>query len=282
MPPAPLVPRLDPVVRRSPAADGAGPFNGTEGSLNLAANHDPARLRLECVQPDLGADLWRRDLPDCDPELAARLDRHVAVCDACRLERMVQATLAAGLAAEALRDARPALVPARRLPLAATGGWLALAASLALATLLPPGTLTGGPTRGGATGGGFVHPVEDEVVAGTPDLQWKAVPGATGYVVALDGVGGDHHATARTDANRLPAGKAFTLPAPGRYRAIVRTIPDDLTPPEGMSVTFRSGSRGQQFTYRIGAAPWPLRLLGLSGLLLGMSGVVRRRRRPAA
>ncbi|MBK8167966.1 MAG: hypothetical protein IPK64_18635 [bacterium] len=250
--------------------------------MNNVLDIDHDRVRYECVQPELGAELWRRDLPDCAPELATRLDRHLAVCDACRLEGVVQAALAAGLVADALGKVKPARTLRLRPSPVATGGWVALAASLALALLLPPGALPVGTTRGGQPVAGFVRPVEGEVVADTPDLRWHPVPGATGYQVTLDQVGGDFHWSARVDASRLePAGERAPR-EPGRYRVIVRAIPDDLTPPEGISVTFRRGSGIDQFIYRLWATSWPIRLLGLAGLVLGLSGLVRRQRSLAA
>ncbi|MBM4130059.1 hypothetical protein FJ250_03390 [bacterium] len=244
----------------------------------MAAERDvlSARERYECVEPALGAELWRRDLPACEPALAARLDRHLDVCDACRLERVVQAVLAEGLLTEALGAARPPAAARRPGPIA-TGGWVALAASLALAVLVPPGALRPETTRSGAPVGGFLRPVEGEVVADTPHLQWRPVPGATAYEVTLDRIGGDFRWTARADASRLVPTDAQAVPGPGRYRVIVRAIPDDLTPPEGLSVTFERGSVGKQISYRLRAAPWPLHLLGLAGLAAGLSGLVRRR-----
>ncbi len=231
---------------------------------------DSATREYECVEPELGEELWRRDDPDCAPDLAEKLDRHVTVCDACRIERAVMSALDEGLLDETLLDPAPVVrIDPRPLSVA---GWTALAASLALALVLPPGTFTVGTTRGDDVPG-FARPVEGEVVAGTPDLVWRPVEGATGYTVELDEIGGEFTWSAETVDHRLSSTEQQELPGPGRYRVMVRAVPDDLTPPEGISTTFRrDGARGM-VGYRLGASPLPLKILGVAGLALGLLGL---------
>ncbi len=107
---------------------------------------EPRETPFECVDPDVGAQLWRLEQGDADPQLRATLEAHLSVCHACRLlvrldetahdlgrrGRLRAAAASAGAPAAHRARARDAWMPA-----------LALAASLVLLLVLPPRSVLG-------------------------------------------------------------------------------------------------------------------------------------------
>ncbi len=254
--------------------------------------------RFECVQPELGEQVWRCGLPDCDPDLQRELDRHLQVCDACRLQQFLHVKLDAWARAgrisieadrEPIGEPREEGIWLRLLwkrPVAAlaSGGGLALAASLALTVLLSP-TAPGrdGATRGGPAAPGFERPVEGEVIReATPTLSWRSISGATAYQVTIDNLDGSFSWSGRTENTSLEIPAAVSLPEKGQYRAILEPVPADLAPLGGISVTFRRADLAGFLAYRVQAAPLPVHLLGLLGIAaLLTTWPVRRRIRAA-
>jgi hypothetical protein len=157
---------------------------------------------FECVEPELGDLLWKRGMPDLEPELRARLEDHLLVCDACRLTLATEERTVRGLRSGALRLEEPArrrwrraLEGFSRSPRARwliRGGSLAVAASLVLILLVPPSPPRGGDLRRAAAAGSrFERPLEDEVVlSDRPGLAWSPIPGASSYRVEISSVGG--------------------------------------------------------------------------------------------
>lgn len=234
---------------------------------------ESARDAWECVDPELGNQLWRRDDPLTDAALRARLERHVALCDCCRLSLAAAAGIAAGL-----RDGTLG-VPAGTWPAArramqrrrlAGGGAGALAAGLALMLLLPPASSPpAARTRGDADGPRFLRPVESQIVLSrTPALSWTPIAGASGYRLLLSAEGASYACRIETSgaAARVPADAP--LPAGARIRAILEVVPPDLAPPAGVTLSFRHGSPAAFAGQRLTAAPLPARLLAALGLLL--------------
>ncbi len=236
----------------------------------------------ECVQPELGDQIGQLDVTGLAPDIRRRLQAHLAVCDSCRLTRSVARVLQ-----EAAQDGSPALEAAtmagdwRRPAYLVWAGSLALAASLALVLLLPPGRLPGTLVRG-AGEPAFVRPVEGEVVwSTTPQLAWRPVPGATSYRISVTGIDNPYRwqGESRTAALTLPPDHA--LRRGERVRAVVQTVPADLLPLGALSVTFRHEGLAAYLPYRLGVAPrasWVLGGAGLLSLLLAL--VLGRRRRP--
>jgi hypothetical protein len=158
----------------------------------MTDNNDPLTT-YECVDPAVGHDLGQLDHPDTDPEFASLLQDHLAICDACRLSRAVAHRLPEALAAPVGARPKGGVIDARRRfrRLGSTWGAAAIAAGLALVMLLPPVPEGAGRLQRGDDAGGFVRPVEGEVVTPGPvTLDWSPIDGATGYrvrVAATDG-----------------------------------------------------------------------------------------------
>lgn len=227
----------------------------------------------ECVDPELGAQLWRRDDPRADTALRARLERHVALCDSCRLSLAATAGIADGLRDGSLAVPAGTWPAARRVVLRrrlAGGGAGALAAGLALMLLLPPvPTHPAARTRGAAGAPRFLRPAESEIVLSrSPALAWTPIAGASGYRLLLSAEGASYACRIETSgaAARVPADAP--LPPNSRIRAILEVVPPDLAPPAGVTVSFRTGSPAAVAGQRLTAAPLPARLLAALGLLL--------------
>ncbi|MFH1841649.1 MAG: hypothetical protein ABIF77_00440 [bacterium] len=241
----------------------------------------------ECIDPELGEYVWQLDDPDLEPGLREQVTHHIEICDRCRWERDAELRLARDLLAGRLRfdtegsSADP--VPLRRHPLFTPRvGWAGvalLAACLALLVFLPPRVPSGDAIlRDGEMPYFFLRPVEGEVVSSRqPTLQWTPVDGASGYRVVLQQIGGDYRWETRTETTTSQPSTEQPLPASGRFRAILQTIPADLVPAEDITVTFRTGSLGALCRYRLTVAPLWVLLLGSGGLLLLLGSLVRRR-----
>ena len=247
--------------------------------------------RYECVQPDLGEQLWKLDTDDVDPELRLGLERHLRVCDDCRLQRVVHERLgelgAAGEIAIEVEPEEPKRLWSYRTDrfLAACGG-LAVAASLALAMLIPP-TLPGlpGTSRSDVPKPAFLRPVEGEVVAhDSPLLSWRAIGGATAYRLEITQIDGEYAWQGRSSTTNLRIPEEASLPARGHFRVILEPVPSDLSPLGGVSVAFRRAHTASVLIYRAGVAPPLVRLLGGIGVVSLLSAVfliIRRRRAKA-
>jgi len=234
----------------------------------------------ECIDPPLGAQLWRRDDPDTEPHLRSRLDAHLAHCAACRLSAGVEREVAAGLWAGRLRLPITRNRPTSGSGILAAAGLTALVASLALVFLLTPQAPHADRVTRGDDEAGIVRPVPDEQIATErPTIRWRTLPDATSYTVTVRGVESDYSWTGTTDggALRLPADRP--IPSGERYRVSVETVPPDLAPRGGWRTSFSRVSSLEFLGYRIGAAPPLARWGGLAGLVAGLTGLALLLRR---
>ena len=243
---------------------------------------DMDHFEFECIDAELGDQLWRRDDPDCPAELRRRLDLHHAHCAACRLQVAVQERTAAGLRDGRLKLAAPA---SGRLPVwLGTFGGTALAAGLALVLLLPPRAPHEDLVLRGAADGmpAIERPVPGEVVrGGRPTLRWTPLDGASRYEVQVTMAEGDYSWSASTDQAeaRVPAG--MDLPRDARFRVSVAPVPAHLAPDGAMRTSFRTGDTAAWLGYRLRRGATPGRAAGLVGalsLLLAVGVAVVRQR----
>ncbi len=216
---------------------------------------EPRETPFECVDPAVGAQLWRLEQGDADPQLRATLEAHLSVCHACRLlVRLDETAHDVGrrglLRAVATRAGAPTVRWGR-----AREAWmpaLALAASLVLVLTLPPRSVLGPGTMRGVDIVRFVRPVEGEVVAAPRvQLRWTPVPGATRYHVELRDAAGRAVWQGESAEPAVEISERGTL-APGQeYRALLTVQPADLLPPGAPSVRFRAGSPPAAFAHRL-------------------------------
>ena len=229
----------------------------------------------ECVEPELGRDLPLLDDPHLDPDLRRRLLAHLAVCDECRLRRDLLRRVALKIADGQLDRTGPAtgVTAFRWYRLAAWGGATALAAGLGLLMMLPPQARDSGYRFRTAEQEIITRPVEGEIIAGgNPRFQWRPVAGAGKYRLEIREVGGAGTWQAETTGNELSLPVGRKLPEGADFRASLHTVPADLAPAGGVSVAFRTGSRGDMIRQRLGHGNTPARLAALAGavsLLLG-------------
>jgi len=246
-----------------------------------------------CVEPELGRDLWRLDLPDLAPQDVELLKGHLAMCDACRLRQAMDRRFAAGLADGSLSlpsnradaassGAAPALRRSRRNAsrrLVQVAG-LALAASLALIVFLPPRPRDGGLVPRGGGLSPFLRPVEGEVVTGSRlRLSWREIVGASRYRLRIDQVGGDFRWAGETEAVSMTLPSGIVLPPDADFRAYLTPVPADLAPPTGLTVSFRSGGMGDVVRHRVQAAVPAVYGCALFGMLAICAAAILRLRR---
>ncbi len=236
---------------------------------------------FECVDPSVGDEIWRLDLPAIDAASRHVLEAHVSVCHACRLHRDLDTRTG-----RLVRDGELEPVAA---PPAATGtsgvaraagvaAALAIAASMVGVLFLPPRPSEGVMTVRGEGEARFTRPVEGEVVtAGACRLSWTEVPGASSYEVRVTDREGAFAWTGTTDRNRIDVPADAGLAGDADYKAVLSARPLDLLPPGRTSVAFRTGTSAAVAAHRLRRAqPW-LHGLGLAGLCLGVFALVRRR-----
>ncbi len=252
-----------------------------------------------CVEPALGSELWQYGLPSLDANLRERLERHVQICDACRMALAIERRVASGLKDGTLRldtaQARrplslllPILRPTARsvwARVSAAAGACALAASVALMILLPPHAGDSGRlSRSETSPIGFTRPVEGEVTLDrTPELSWQPIEGATAYRVVLREIGGTYTWTGETQALAIRVPANAPLPSAARARALLEPIPADVAAPGGVSVSFETAGLPRYLGYRVGASAAGARVAGAAGAaLLAASLLIRLWRPPRA
>jgi hypothetical protein len=238
-------------------------------------------LCYECVEPDLGEDLYLLDLSDTDPDIRRKLENHIQICDACRFEYDVKQNVEDGFRTG-------------RYTIPTHGGWLgslcrflsppgqeswagatqtmstiAFAVCVLLIFILPPSTPSfGSGQRGPAEAPRFERPVEGEVVLdANPTLSWRPIEEASGYKITLDNVGGGYEWDGQTRDNTITVPSESPVPIDDRMRAILEPIPSDLAPAGGYSLSFRRGSLLDFLGYRIAAAPLLLKIFGSLALV---------------
>lgn len=221
----------------------------------------------ECIDPDLGSELWRLEDPDCEPGLKERLVTHVAFCADCRLRLQVHQEVVDGL-----RGGKLELPQGRRSNLQLTRGFstmglTALAASLALAFLMPPQSPDARIITRAAELPGIERPVPDEAVqSAQPSIRWTPVENVTTYKVTVRGVENDYSWTGETKETelRIPADKS--LPADTRFRVSLETVPADLSPQGGWRSSFSRVSTLDFIGYRLKSAQPTARWSAWAGL----------------
>lgn len=157
-------------------------------------------------------------------------------------------------------------------------GGLAVAASLVGVLLLPP---TPAGRFSAARGPGepvFVRPVEGEVLpARHRRLEWRGVPGATGYQVQLRDDEGTTVWEGGTELTVIRLPGYVKLESRRNYKALLTVRPPDLLPPGGASVAFRTGPAWESALQRVRRPDLRAFLLGVAGLGLAVLGAVRHR-----
>ncbi len=227
---------------------------------------------FECVQPELGNQIWLLELADTNAQMQTSLENHLAVCDSCRLTLAVQAKISQSAqeenAGNSLLNIKYSFVsPSRPTFNFTLAGTLALAASLALALIMPPGQMEKSLVRGDGPIG-FISPVEGEVLLlETPQLSWTAVPGATSYLVEITGVGNSYQWQTQSSLPSVNIPAKHAISKNQNLRAVVQTVPDDLVPLGSISVSFKREGVARFFAYRITSASLVAKLLGLMGLI---------------
>jgi hypothetical protein len=244
------------------------------------------RDHYECVEPELGAVLWQLESPLIKPALKQRLESHLTICDACRLERAVERAIGTGLqsgrlhlpdpveregpSSDHIRQAdrqRPAW------PLATVWGGLGLAVtSLVLIFVLAPTPLFPDlVTRAQDSRPRFLRPLESEVIRSlTPAISWTPIEDATRYRLTLEDIRGSYLWMTVTDQSQAAPPTEHALPPDSQIRATLETIPVDLLALGEVTVSFRTGSWHEYVGYRLKAAPSGLQITTLIGLAISL------------
>jgi hypothetical protein len=237
-----------------------------------------SQAAFECVQSELGDQIWRLDLDETAAELNTRLKHHLQVCDSCRLTQALDSKLATAADGGHLTIApEPTIGSSWSQGIMAVGG-MALAASLALVLLMPPGVMPFGSFRGDASTM-IVTPVEGEVLTdATPQVTWPSVADASAYRVSLTGIDSSYQWSARIETTTAQIPETHALPDQGWFRILVEPLPTDLAPLGENSVVFRRGGVGDVMVWRAQHAPRPIQwLVWLSGAIFVIGFVLKQR-----
>lgn len=238
----------------------------------------------ECIDPQVGGDLWRLDDPTTEPDTAERLRLHCQFCAACRLVLALDTEIKAGVRAGEISIPRSAAHrPAGFLWLSGLGA-AAMAAGLTTIAVLPPtASQSILISRAPIPTSTIERPVSNEVVPGDrPQVTWTPLPGARAYEVSIRSLNGDYSWQGQTEETNLKLSKEATLPAHQRYRIAVTPIPAHLAPEGGLRSTFTTGTRFQAAMYRLTHGSRTALASGIAGclaLVTGMIGLVWVRRR---
>jgi hypothetical protein len=242
---------------------------------------EQAGTSYQCVDPAVGAEIWQLDSPALDADLRRKLQAHVSICHACRLDRDLDVH-----ARRLVRDgeietdvAAPAASAASGVArVAGYAAALALAASLAGALFLPPRPIGADIAIRGDGEARFTRPIEGEVV--TTDgcrLGWTEVPGATSYEVRITDREGTFAWTGESTEPHLDLPDDISLEDGAGYRALLSTQPADLLPPGRTSVAFEAGSLLDAARHRMRWARQWVYGVGFGGLAMLGLALVRRR-----
>jgi len=244
-------------------------------------SHEKPETPFECVDPIMGDEIWQLDSPAIDADLRRKLEAHVLICHACRLDRDLDTRARQLLrTGELVLDETPRPVLSR-FPLARAAGLaavMAIAASLAGILLLSPRPVGADYVVRGDDETRFTSPVEGEVVSVTGcRLGWTEVPGATRYQVRVTARDGDFAWTGTTTDLHVELPVDIALIDGAGYKALLSTQPADLLPPGRTSVAFAAGSLLDVAVHRLRWADPRLHGLGLAGLALFCLAVASRR-----
>ncbi len=233
---------------------------------------------FECVQPELGDQIWRLDLDETAAELHTRLEHHLQVCDSCRLTLALDSKLASAAVGGHITIASDSVDGNAWSRGLMSAGGLALAASLALVLLIPPGVMPFGSFRGDAETM-ILSPVEGEVLTdATPRASWQPVTDATAYRVTLTGIDSSYQWSAHVENTTAQVPETNALPAQGRFRLLVEPVPADLAPLGENSVVFRRGDISDLMAWRIRHTPRPVQWLTWLSAASLIAGLVLKRR----
>jgi hypothetical protein len=244
-------------------------------------------MEYECIDPELGKELWRLDDPGTAPEQRRILLRHCHHCSACASVRALAETLDQAAQDGALNRLTPPRRPARWSPWATPFGGLAVAASLALIMLLPPSADTmRAPTRAAMPQAEIIRPVTDEVVATSrPTIRWTPLERAREYHVVVTTEAGNELWRTRTEATEARPGRDDGIDAPGRYRIWIEPVPKTLAATGSFGGSFVRGSIWEAARWRMAHAAMWVVSLGVLGLILlswGVAMALQNRGREAA
>ncbi len=226
----------------------------------------------ECVDLDLGRELWRLEDPQTNPKQRKRLEAHLSICAACRLQVAHQQAVADGLREGSLhvRAAGPFGGPTMF-----AAGISALAAGLCL-IFMQPLTKPGIVERSNDDATHLLAPVSGQVVVDrTPKIRWTVMEGARAYDVTVRDTNGDLAWRERTENASTSPQPTAQLERGHDYRIRVNAVPA-FAAGEPLRGSFRVGTWSEFVRYRLAVArPWQWLLVGL-GLALTAVGVLRR------
>ncbi len=245
-------------------------------NFNKNSSHDKT-IGFECIDQDLGSNMWRLDVADTAPELKSRLETHLSFCADCRIQRRITLETARGLSEGHLQLPGTSRVNSKIISRTiSTSGFLALAASLFLMFMLAPvAPQDKMAVRGGDEALIITSPVADEVLYNsTPFIRWHAVPEATSYNVRIEGVGNAYKWEINTSLAEIQIPAENILPISQRFRVFVEPVPAYLAPAGGWRSSFSTASLLPFVKYRIGAAPPEARSLALFALGLLVMGAL--------
>lgn len=250
---------------------GAG--NKQERRVMVLGNLDEGKS-YECVEPDVGEQLWQYNMPGVDSELQQHLEDHLTVCAECRLQLALQRHM------EDQEPAKVGRVLGRRNWITGSvsiSAGLSLAACLLLMFFLPPKSPNASMVlRSDGNGPSILRPVSGEVVPGTNfHFTWTAVKNASGYRLQVRDPAGSFEWMTETQQTSTELPADIKLPANKHLHAYLEIIPPYLTPDEGIDVSFQTGSAVAYFGYRLRITPlWVWALGALGFVLAGWRGKI--------
>lgn len=236
---------------------------------------DEKLLFFECIDQELGSELWKLEVEDTSPELRHRLETHLTFCADCRMKKRLSMETARGLSEGKLKLPRRSNVVGLSRSMTASG-LLALAASVLLVFLLPPvAPHEKMAVRGADEGQAILRPVPDEILHDTnPLIVWQELPEATSFTVRIEGVDNGYRWEQKSSDTKIQIPAGMELPVSERFRVFVEPVPAYLAPAGGWRSSFSTAPLVPFVKYRLGAAPALARGLGLASLGLLLLGAV--------
>lgn len=240
---------------------------------------DQLKSGLECVDSSIGERVLNLESPALDAGERELLEAHRDVCAFCRLTLDLHHKLEVGIRDGSLKiDSSGVFKPVRRHDWLGWAAATAIAASLVFMFVLPPRPVGSPLVLRGANRTQFLRPVEGEVVrTGDLTLSWTEVPGADGYRVQVSGLHDGSTWTGVADEAHLVIPKDALSASKETYRVVLSTVPEDLLPLGGTSVSFQTGGALAVASHRARKAQPVSYLFALSGLALAIVSVFNRR-----